>query len=92
MVGAWSTHWRRSHGLVHVSSGFGRAALSVQNALNTWNESAVEPFQVRIGISAGEPIAEGDDLFGSVVNLASACVPGRLQVGSPCPPQFANCA
>ena len=48
-----------------------RAAISVQSALNAWNETAAEPFQVRIGIGAGEPIAEGDDLFGSVVNLAS---------------------
>jgi len=48
-----------------------QAAVSIHNALNDWNESAPEPFQVRIGISAGEPIAEGDDLFGSVVNLAS---------------------
>jgi class 3 adenylate cyclase len=48
-----------------------QAAMSVHNALETWNQSAAEPFQIRIGISAGEPIAEGDDLFGSVVNLAS---------------------
>jgi class 3 adenylate cyclase len=48
-----------------------KAAILVHDMLNEWNESAAEPFQIRIGISAGEPIAEGDDLFGSVVNLAS---------------------
>jgi len=47
------------------------AAIWLQHSLDEWNKSADEPFQVRIGISAGEPIAEGDDLFGSVVNLAS---------------------
>jgi class 3 adenylate cyclase len=30
-----------------------------------------EPLRVRIGVNAGEPIVEGDDLFGSAVNLAS---------------------
>jgi class 3 adenylate cyclase len=29
--------------------------------------STAEPIRVRIGINAGEPIAEGDDLFGASV-------------------------
>ena len=35
------------------------------------NESAEEPVKVRVGLNAGEPIAEDDDLFGTAVNLAS---------------------
>ncbi len=35
------------------------------------NESAEEPIKVRIGLNAGEPIAEDDDLFGTAVNRAA---------------------
>ena len=38
------------------------------------------PLRVRVGLAAGEPVADGDDLFGLAVNLASrvcnACEPG----------------
>jgi len=30
-----------------------------------------EPIMVRVGLNAGEPIAEVDDLFGTAVNLAA---------------------
>ena len=30
-----------------------------------------EPIMVRVGLNAGEPIAEDDDLFGTAVNLAA---------------------
>ena len=29
------------------------------------------PLRVRVGLAAGEPVADGDDLFGLAVNLAS---------------------
>ena len=35
------------------------------------NESEEEPIKVRVGLNAGEPIAEDDDLFGTAVNLAA---------------------
>ena len=35
------------------------------------SESADEPIRVRIGLNAGEPIAEDDDLFGTAVNEAA---------------------
>src|SRR5439155_23122477 len=34
-------------------------------------ESTADPIQVRIGVNAGEPIAEGGDLFGTAVTMAS---------------------
>jgi class 3 adenylate cyclase len=46
-------------------------AISLQRAFLARNETADEPLQVRVGLSAGEPIAEDDDLFGSSVILAA---------------------
>ena len=43
----------------------------MQQTLPANNESAAEPINVRIGLKAGEPIAEDDDLFGTAVNLAA---------------------
>jgi adenylate cyclase len=44
--------------------------------------NADEQVNVRIGINAGEPVAEGDDLFGTAVQLASRvcqqAVPGEI--------------
>src|SRR5688500_11471164 len=44
------------------------------------------PLRVRVGLAAGEPVADGDDLFGMAVNLASrvcdACEPGAVCVTS----------
>lgn len=44
------------------------------------------PLRVRVGLAAGEPVADGDDLFGLAVNLASrvcnACEPGSVFVTS----------
>jgi len=49
-----------------------RAAIAVQRALLDREETGDEPFvRVRIGISAGEPVEHGGDLFGSTVNLAA---------------------
>jgi len=51
-------------------------AIAMQQAFAERNESAAEPIRVRIGLNAGEPIAEDDpggrsDLFGTAVNMAA---------------------
>lgn len=51
-------------------------AIAIQRAFAERNESADEPINVRIGLNAGEPIAEDDpggrgDLFGTAVNMAA---------------------
>jgi class 3 adenylate cyclase/alpha-beta hydrolase superfamily lysophospholipase len=51
-------------------------AIAMQRAFAQHNESAEEPIKVRIGLNAGEPIAEDDpdgrsDLFGTAVILAA---------------------
>jgi len=46
-------------------------AIAMQRAFAEHNESAEEPLRVRIGLNAGEPIAEEKDLFGMTVILAA---------------------
>ncbi len=46
-------------------------AVAMQRALAQHNESAPEPIKVRVGLNAGEPIAEDEDLFGTAVNEAA---------------------
>ncbi len=46
-------------------------AIAMQRAFAERNETAEEPIKVRIGLNAGEPIAEEDDLFGASVNRAA---------------------
>jgi class 3 adenylate cyclase len=47
-------------------------AIGVQRQLAVRNQEATTPLDVRIGISAGEPVTtENDDLFGAAVQLAS---------------------
>jgi len=46
-------------------------AIAMQRAFAEHNESAEEAIRVRIGLNAGEPIAEDEDLFGTAVNLAA---------------------
>ncbi len=46
-------------------------AIAMERAFADHNESAEEPIRVRIGLNAGEPIAEEDDLFGTAVNEAA---------------------
>ncbi|MEE8550125.1 MAG: adenylate/guanylate cyclase domain-containing protein [Gemmatimonadota bacterium] len=46
-------------------------AIAMQRAFAAHNESAAEPIMVRVGLNAGEPIAEDEDLFGTAVNLAA---------------------
>jgi class 3 adenylate cyclase len=47
-------------------------AIAIQRALAQHNESNPEtPIRVRIGLNAGEPVAEEEDLFGTAVQLAA---------------------
>ena len=47
-------------------------AITIQRGLFAHNEQGPEtPINVRIGITAGEPVAESEDLFGAAVQLAS---------------------
>ena len=46
-------------------------AIAVQSAFAERNESAEEPIKIRIGLNAGEPIAEDEDLYGTAVNMAA---------------------
>ncbi|MEE8347576.1 MAG: adenylate/guanylate cyclase domain-containing protein [Dehalococcoidia bacterium] len=46
-------------------------SIAIQRAFAQRNESAQQPILVRIGLNAGEPIAEDDDLFGTAVNEAA---------------------
>jgi len=46
-------------------------AIAIQRAFAERNESAEEPIRVRIGLNAGEPVAEEGDLFGTAVITAA---------------------
>jgi adenylate cyclase len=47
-------------------------AVAIQRALASHNENSPDtPVRVRIGLNAGEPIAEDQDLFGTAVQLAA---------------------
>jgi class 3 adenylate cyclase/pimeloyl-ACP methyl ester carboxylesterase len=46
-------------------------AVAIQKAFADRNAASDEPLRVRVGLSAGEPIAEDDDLFGSSVIQAA---------------------
>jgi class 3 adenylate cyclase len=47
------------------------AAVAIQRTFTDHNESAETPIRVRIGLNAGEPVAEDEDLFGTAVQLAA---------------------
>ena len=48
-----------------------QTAVDIQRGFADYNASHEPQLNVRIGISAGEPVAEGDDLFGATVQLAA---------------------
>jgi class 3 adenylate cyclase len=49
-------------------------AIAIQHRLEEHNVGADHPIDLRIGVSAGEPVTERDDLFGAAVQLAArAC-------------------
>lgn len=54
-------------------------AISIQKAFRNFNNAGPPaPIQVRIGLGAGEPVADGDALFGSTINLtARICARSR---------------
>lgn len=58
-------------------------AVTIQKAFAAWNEGT-EQVRVRIGLNAGEPVAEDADLFGTAVQLAArVCAraePGQILV------------
>ena len=54
-------------------------AVEVQRRLHERNQAAAVPFEVRIGISVGEPVTDDhDDLFGAAVQLAAGYAQSRL--------------
>ncbi|MEX0799897.1 MAG: adenylate/guanylate cyclase domain-containing protein [Dehalococcoidia bacterium] len=56
-------------------------ALDIQGALAEHNEANPElPINVRVGLNAGEPVVEEEDLFGTAVQLASR-IAGMAQPG-----------
>ncbi len=55
-------------------------AIAMQRAFAEHNESAQEPVRVRVGLNAGEPIAEDDDLFGTAV-ITAARIAAKAQGG-----------
>jgi class 3 adenylate cyclase len=56
----------------------------MQRAFAAHNQSAEEPILVRVGMNAGEPIAEDEDLFGTPVieaaRIAAAAKGGEILV------------
>lgn len=46
-------------------------AIGIQRGLEEHNRTGEWPIRVRIGLSAGEPVTENDDLFGATVQLAA---------------------
>jgi class 3 adenylate cyclase/DNA-binding CsgD family transcriptional regulator/pimeloyl-ACP methyl ester carboxylesterase len=46
-------------------------AIAMQRAFAEHNERAEERIRVRVGLNAGEPIAEEEDLYGTAVNLTA---------------------
>lgn len=62
-----------------------QCAIAIQKAFAEYNDSKPEtPMYLRIGLSAGEPVEEDNDLFGTTVNLAArVCAhaePGQILV------------
>ncbi|MDQ6438145.1 DUF4242 domain-containing protein [Mesorhizobium sp. LHD-90] len=48
-----------------------QCAMAVQREFRAFNSGNPEPLHVRIGLDCGEPVADGNDLFGSTVQLAA---------------------
>jgi adenylate cyclase len=63
------------------------AAVAIQKALADHNQGDPDtPIRVRIGLNAGEPVAEDEDLFGTAVQLAARVCdkaePGQVLVSN----------
>ena len=67
-----------------IFAAFGSAASAVEAALQIQRDLAGGEVRVRIGLNAGEPIAEDDDYFGAAVQLAARVCdraePGQILV------------
>jgi class 3 adenylate cyclase len=48
-----------------------QCAVEIQRQVVDANAGSDTPLKLRIGIAAGEPVTEGDDLFGAAVQLAA---------------------
>jgi len=48
-----------------------RCACAIQRALEAFNMASEEALRVRIGIHAGEPVEDSNDLFGTTVQMAA---------------------
>ena len=46
-------------------------ARAIQQSFDAFNLASAEKLRVRIGVDAGEPVADSNDLFGTTVNLAA---------------------
>ena len=46
-------------------------ALQIQDSLADYNDASDIPIHIRIGIHAGQPVEDSDDLFGSAVQMAA---------------------
>ena len=69
----------------HISTAVD-CALQIQRAFGEPMAEGTDDGRLRIGISAGEPVSQHEDLFGAVVNLASRicghAAPGQILVSS----------
>jgi class 3 adenylate cyclase len=69
-----------------IMGSFGSAVAAVRAGLEIQGKLAETRIGARIGLNAGEPIAEGADLFGSVVQLAARitdrAAPGQVVVSN----------
>jgi class 3 adenylate cyclase len=63
-----------------------RSAIDIQHALAEGSDSTPARPRVRVGVSAGEPVTERDDLFGAAVQVAARLCqhaqPGSILVSS----------
>ncbi len=68
------------------ASGALECAVAIQRAFAAHNQQAETPILVRVGLNAGEPVAEEQDLFGAAVQLAArVCAhasPGQVLVSN----------
>ena len=48
-----------------------KCAQSIQESLEAFNDSSQEKLELRIGLDAGEPVTDNNDLFGSTVQMAA---------------------
>ena len=61
-------------------------SLDAQAEVSKWAADRDPSIQIRVGLAAGEPVEDGDDIFGSAVHLASRicgrCEPGGVLVAA----------